>query len=86
MNSASSFAVATLARARGRSESALRVDGRFWPLSQAGLPDDAMRLFDDWPRSLRVLERHAAAIRAGKFDPAHSVSASRARLLAPLRY
>jgi len=86
VSSESSFAVATLGRARGRSEAALRVDGRFWPLSLAGLPDDAMRLFDNWPRSLRALERYAAAIRAGKIDPSRSVAASRARLLAPLRF
>ena len=80
------FALATLARPRGRSEAALRVDGRFWPLSLAGLPADSMRLFDDWSRSLRLLERFARAIRAGRVDAAASVSPRRARLLAPLRY
>jgi len=80
------FAIATLGRSRGRSEAALRVDGRFWPLALAGLPQDAMRLFDDWPRSLRALERFASAIRRGQYESDQSVSPARARLLAPLRY
>ena len=45
-----------------------------------------MRLFDDWPRSFRALQRFARAVRAGQIDPAQSVAQARARLLAPLRY
>ena len=86
MSAEADFAIATLGRSRGRSEAALRVDGRFWPLALAGLPQDAMRLFDDWPRSLRSLERFAAAIRRGRYEPDQSVSPARARLLTPLRY
>jgi len=86
VNSGTGFAIATLARSRGQSEAALRVDDRFWPLALAGLPLDTMRLFDNWPRSIRALEHFAAAIRSGEFDPRKSVSQARARLLTPLRY
>ena len=86
MSAQPGFAIATLSRSRGRSQAALRIDDRFWPLALAGLPDDTMRLFDDWPRSFRALERFARAVRAGQIDPAQSVARARARLLAPLRY
>ena len=86
MSAQPGFAIATLSRSRGRSQAALRIDDRFWPLALAGLPDDTMRLFDDWPRSFRALERFARAVRAGQIDPAQSVAQARARLLAPLRY
>ncbi len=86
MSASPGFAIATLSRSRARSEAALRVDDRFWPLALAGLPDDAMRLFDNWPRSFRALERFAKAIRAGQVERAASVPQTRARLLAPLRY
>lgn len=86
MSAQPGFAIATLSRSRGRSQAALRIDDRFWPLALAGLPDDTMRLFDDWPRSFRALQRFARAVRAGQIDPAQSVAQARARLLTPLRY
>ena len=71
------FALATVV-VRGQPVAALRADGEYWPLPAAGLPADAMALFEDWRRSLSLLGRLR---KRGK-----PIAAAKARLLTPLRY
>jgi 2-keto-4-pentenoate hydratase/2-oxohepta-3-ene-1,7-dioic acid hydratase in catechol pathway len=72
------FALATVALPRGQSVAALRVDGQYWPLPAAGLPANAMDLFQDWSRSFALLRKFK---KRGKPIPM-----GKARLLTPLRY
>ena len=72
------FALATIGLPRGQSVAALRIDGQYWPLPAAGLPANAMDLFQDWSGSLSRLEKFRQRGRP--------LPAGKARLLTPLRY
>ncbi len=72
------FALATIGLPRGQSVAALRIDGQYWPLPAAGLPANAMDLFQDWSSSLSRLEKFRQRGRP--------IPAGKARLLTPLRY